>query len=298
MISFTFNILKSNGIDWANVITMALTGLLSAGVAIGVAVYNNNKQFKMFKNQLEEQQKQWKYDTLLRSKIETIFKLRKLFHQFQKDTITFIGLFLPDCLRKGNKQLFWQDCLDMNAEGVIPLFINTRYYDTFEEILRHNLETANELYMLLESNDIFLKNKNGIRFEEIIYFVKGFLDFYINLIMTKKYLNSILIKNDEGVHEITFNKDFNEYFFKFMHLRLRYTKDNIGTHVFFMNEPSIFSVNKQCYTDENIKIWAGNFKVLYSVSQCLHCWLATTMTNINKLTEKYIPKEEHEVLDE
>lgn len=249
-----------------------------------------------FNIQLEEQRKQWKYDTLLKFKIETIFKIRKLFQKFQKETLIFIGLFLPDGLRKGTQQLFGQDCLDMNADGVTPLFMNTRYYDTFEEILLNNLKTANELYILLESNDIFLNN-NELRTEPI-FFVKGFMDFYIDLIMTKKYFNNILVKNSEGVHEIKFNKDFNEYFLKFMHMRLPYTKNNIRTHVFFMNEPSIFSVNKQDYTDANIKQWAGNFKVLYSISQTIHYWLAITMADINKLTEKYLLKEELEALNE
>lgn len=49
----------------------------------------------------------------------------------------------------------------------------------------------------------------------------------------KKYSNSILVKNNEGVNEIKFNKDFNEYFLKFMHMRLPYTKNNVRTHVGF-----------------------------------------------------------------
>ena len=292
MFNFTINVLKSNSIDWINAIIVLITAILSAVIAILVAYYNNKKQFEVFNRQIEEQQKQWKYDTLLKSKIEAIFELRRLFQKFEKDTLMFVGLFLPNGLRKGNKQLFWQDCLDMDADGVIPLFINTRYYDTFEEILNHNFKNANDLCSLLENNDIFFENNNALKLEELIYFVKGFWNFYVDLIMTKKYSNSILVKNDESVHEIKFDKDFNEYFLKFMHMRLPYTKNNIRTHVFFMKEPSIFSENNQCYTDENIKIWASNFKVLYSISQCIQYWLAITMTDINRLTEKYLPGEE------
>ena len=73
----------------------------------------------------------------------------------------------------------------MNVDGVVPLFMNTRYYDTFEEIIRHNFKTTNDLYTLLENNDIFLKNNNTLNLEELIYFVKGFWDFYVELIMTK-----------------------------------------------------------------------------------------------------------------
>lgn len=292
MFNFTINVLKSNSIDWINAIIVLITAILSAVIAIGIAYYNNKKQFEIFNQQIEEQQRQWKYDTLLKSKIEAVFELRRLFQKFDKETLMFIGLFLPDSLRKGNKQLFWQDCLDMNADGVVPLFMNTRYYDTFEEIIRHNFKTTNDLYTLLENNDIFFKNNNTLNLEELIYFVKGFWDFYVELIMTKKYSNSILVKNNEGVNEIKFNKDFNEYFLKFMHMRLPYTKNNVRTHIFFMKKPSIFSENNQCYTDENIKIWASNVKVLYSISQCIQHWLAITMTGINKLTEKYLPNEE------
>ena len=91
-----------------------------------------------------------------------------------------------------------------------------------------------------------------------------------------------------------FDKNFNEHFLKFMDKRLPYVKNNIRTHVFFMIEPSIFSVNKQCYTDENIKIWASNCKVLHSIAQSIYRWLTITKQDINNLVENYIPEEKNE----
>ena len=159
MIDFTFNILKSNTVDWANIIAMILTGLLSAGVALWIAWRNNDKQFQMFKIQLEEQQKQWKYDTLLKTKIEMVVELRKLYLKFMKETIFFCSIFLPDGLyitdRKNNSDI---DYFDMNTDGIAPYFLNSNnYYDSFEIILSNNLKTANELYIFLENNEFFTK---------------------------------------------------------------------------------------------------------------------------------------------
>lgn len=295
MINFTFNILKSNNIDWANIIAMVLTGLLSAGVALWIAGRNNNKQFQMFKIQLEEQQKQWKYDTLLKTKIEMVVELRKLYLKFMKETIFFCSIFLPDGLyitdRKNNSDI---DYFDMNTDGIAPYFLNSNnYYDSFEIILSNNLKTANELYIFLENNEFFINRENKIS-TELSDFVKSFLDYYINLAISKNYFNSILVKVAENEYKRNFDKNFNEHFLKFMDKRLPYVKNNIRTHVFFMIEPSIFSVNKQCYTDENIKIWASNCKVLHSIAQSIYRWLAITKQDINNLVENYIPEEKNE----
>lgn len=297
MFDLVVNSRISSGIDWANILAMLITGFLTAGVAIGVAFYNNEKQIEIFNKQVEEQKKQWKYDTLLKTKIETLFEFRKLFLKFQRETICFIGLFLPDLLSRKDKTLNPIDYYNMNTDEIIPHFLNSKYYDSFEEILLNNFRTANKLYELLSINDIFLNNLDNLRTEPIT-FVKGFLDFYIDLIISKKYSDSILVKKDENIHEIKYSKEFNEYFLKFMHMRLPYTINNVRTHVFFMIEPSIFSVNKQCYTDENVKVWATNFKILYSVSCSIKRWLAITMKDIDKIVEKYIPIEEIEVFSE
>lgn len=295
MIDFTFNILKSNTVDWANIIAMILTGLLSAGVALWIAWRNNDKQFQMFKIQLEEQQKQWKYDTLLKTKIEMVVELRKLYLKFMKETIFFCSIFLPDGLyitdRKNNSDI---DYFDMNTDGIAPYFLNSNnYYDSFEIILSNNLKTANELYIFLENNEFFINRENKIS-TELSDFVKSFLDYYINLAISKNYFNSILIKVAENEYKRNFDKNFNEHFLKFMDKRLPYVKNNIRTHVFFMIEPSIFSVNKQCYTDENIKIWASNCKVLHSIAQSIYRWLTITKQDINNLVENYIPEEKNE----
>ena len=156
MIDFTFNILKSNTVDWANIIAMILTGLLSAGVALWIAWRNNDKQFQIFKTQLEEQRKQWKNENLYKYRQDKLLELRKLYINFQINILDFFALFVPTSIGAGS--------LTPTADKALKYEYKTlKFYESPNSLVNRYCKSSNALCEFLKENDIFIQDKPELK---------------------------------------------------------------------------------------------------------------------------------------
>ena len=237
-----YNQISSN-IDWANVIAVLLSGIIGAFGAIYVGNKNNRLQQDLVKKQIIEQQKQWKYDVIIRKEMDDIVKLYYMlcdaddaFHWFMWSFLSPFGEY-PNIYHNTTQEAFLRECFvkywnkinEINKVLNSNLLIYKKYHIASKvQIIRSILslieflpindfhviyQDGTQQYRLEKQDDIrfkFVKEANNI-------LKKAKIDGYnsdINeedLLREYSYIwhmvNDLLLKNKENIEKIIIGYD-------------------------------------------------------------------------------------------
>lgn len=259
--------------DWVTGVLTSIAPLVAIWVSWLLAKKEIRNSESHFNKQLELQRLQWKNYSFFKYKQDKLLDFRTKFLTFEKDTIEFLQLFLPDKIiipselqHSGNKK----------GDYTI-LKINNNP----EEIIKKYCKNSNDLLSFIENNDIFI-NDNPMLITYVKTMVRAFKEFYTELNRNKSF-ESLFVKQDNNYISNPQNIAFRILFFNFMRYRLGIDLNGVATSMFYAIPNSVFALYKLSFDTENMRNWVGNEEIMFGAFGIFSTYLQTWKQTIDNL---------------
>lgn len=207
---------QTQNIDWANILAIFLSAIISSIVSIYIANKNNKNQNKNFQQQVAEQHKQWLNAPYIQREANILIKFSELVYHSRDTFFWFSSILMP--YKIYGKMYPEQDVKQPEANLVIKFEDYCKHYD----ILNDLNEFYNKNQMILKKHDIedefvyitailstsgWLKDTNDFKYDFIseddtcvkykLNVIDAFAELFVNSIEFEKNANYIPTKVTE-----------------------------------------------------------------------------------------------------
>lgn len=217
VVNLSINIGAANqNIDWANILAVLLSAIISSIVSMCIANKNNKNQNKIFQHQVAEQQKQWLNAPYIQREADILINFREMVYNAKSSFLWFSTLLKPYLTYM--KMFPEQDVKQPEDKLVIKFEDYCKHYDILNDLndfynrnqmilKKHDIEEEFVFITAILSTSCWLKDTNDFRYNFIseddncvkykLDIIDTFTEFFVNSIEFQKNSNYVPTKVTE-----------------------------------------------------------------------------------------------------